>query len=123
MPMNWPAIMAATNRNTAGFSDSQTSQRRSGAQTCEPPANAEQGCATDQGHVQLGFCGQGEFLGKKRMRLASDQRKANHGHYQGTAHDQHEREIPVAGDVQKPDDPGGVDHLGDRQSQAEQNAA
>lgn len=94
-----------------------------GTQAGETPACPEERRTADQARIDWLCRGQVEGVGDDRLRPASDHRPSDRHRDQGAAHDESERRVPCAADVEKRADTGGIDHARERQSGPEQDAA
>ena len=99
-------------------------QRRSGAQPAEPPADAEQRRAGDQGRVEIAACREVERRVEPRGAAAPQHQPVQQGvGDHPPAHHERQARVPPTGDVEEADHLRGLGHARDQQARAEQRAA
>ena len=117
-----PPSMAATKIAAFSCPEPNDNERGPRAETGETPADAEERAPGDETLVDVAVLRQVHGATQERPGAALRKREAEEAHEDRAAHDEGERGVPVAGDIEETDHLARVGHAREDETDAEDEA-
>ncbi len=114
--------MAATNSAAWSMPAPKRDQRRAGAEAGQSPADAEHRAACHQARIDVAARRQLHRAAEEGASALAGSREGEVAHQDRAAHDEGERRVPAARDVEEADHLARVGHAGDDEPDAEHQA-